>query len=373
LKVVVLTSSRADYSIYYPLLIKLKENNLFDLTIIAFGTHLSDKYGSTIQKILEDGFDVKYKIETLPESDSPFSISKSMGSTIAKFSSIWEVEIFDLVICLGDRFEMFSAISSTIPFNLKIAHIHGGEETLGAIDNVFRHSITHMSKYHFTATEQYKKRVIQLVKNKKFVYNVGSLSFDNIKNLNLLSVKDFETKFKIDLSIPTILITFHPETVSSNKNEKYILELLNALEEVNNLQLVFTMPNSDPDSEIIRKNILNFNALHSNSHVVESFGTIGYLSCMKYCKLMLGNTSSGFAEAAYFNKKVINLGKRQLGRIVTSNIINCKIKKSEILDAIYSEKISLEDLQNNINIYGKGDSASRIIETLIQIKLGIIK
>jgi GDP/UDP-N,N'-diacetylbacillosamine 2-epimerase (hydrolysing) len=222
MKVGILTSSRADYSIYYPLLVELRKSTQFDISIIAFGSHLLNKKENSLKKIEEDGFNVEFRINTNPQSDSSYSIALSMGETVKRFSKIWENEKFDLVFCLGDRYEMFAAVSSTVPFNIDIAHIHGGEETLGAIDNKFRHSITHMSKYHFTVTEMYKKRVIKMIQSPTNVYNVGSLSFDNIKNLKLFSIDEFNSKFGIDLNLPTILITFHPETVAVTKNEYYI-------------------------------------------------------------------------------------------------------------------------------------------------------
>ena len=365
MKIAILTSSRADYSIYYPLLLEFKKDDKFNIDIIAFGSHLSQKTESSLNKIIEDGFEVKYKINSNPTSDKPVAISESMGDTIKSFSKIWENEKYDIVFCLGDRYEMFAAVSSTIPFNINIAHIHGGEETLGAIDNKFRHSITHMSRYHFTATELYKNRVIELVKTSNYVYNVGSLSYDNMKNLNLFSKKDFKLKFNIDLSLPTILITFHPETVSIDKNEYFIDELISALGCVKNFQFVFTMPNSDPESNIIRSKISDFVKLNSNAIAVENFGTIGYLSCMKHCKLMLGNTSSGFAEAAYFPKPVINLGERQKGRLLTPNIINCKIIKKDIISSI--EKAFFQPTLEGSDIYGEGNSAVKIIEILDKI------
>lgn len=366
MRIAVLTSSRADYSIYYPLLVELRKSKFFNITIIAFGSHLLNKEESSLRKIEEDGFYVKYKLNTNPLTDKPQSISESMGDTIKKISKVWESEKFDLVFCLGDRFEMFAAVSSTVPFNIDIAHIHGGEETLGAIDNKFRHSITHMSKYHFTVCESYKQRVIELIRTTNNVFNVGSLSYDNIKNLDLLSVIEFKSKFNIDLTIPTILITFHPETVSIQKNEFYINELIEALNCIQNFQFVITMPNSDPESDLIRRNIVSFVKANQNAIAVENFGTIGYLSCMKHCKMMLGNTSSGFAEAAYFPKPVINLGDRQNGRIVTPNIINCQINKDQILKSI---EIAAKQASLPINdIYGIGNSASRIIEILEDIR-----
>lgn len=362
MRVGVLTSSRADYSIYFPLLKALRNNPDFELDIIAFGTHLSAKHGYTVKKIEEDGFQVKYRIKTTPENDTPHAISESMGTTLASFSSLWEKEKFDLVFCIGDRYEMFAACASSVPFNVKLAHIHGGEQTLGAVDDTFRHSITHMSSYHFTAAEPYQKRVIELKGNADHVYNAGSLSIDNLSSLQLLSVEEFKKQFNIDLSIPSILITFHPETVLLEKNVFFVNELIRALDVINGYQYIFTMPNADPMGNMIRANITSFASRTPYAKVVESFGTVGYLSCMKHCSFMMGNTSSGFIEASYFPKYVINLGDRQKGRIVTGNIHNCKIEMQQILCAVNMFKEF--DSRQRINIYGYGNAAARIMNVL---------
>ena len=238
MKVAVLTSSRADYGIYLPLLKALKSDSFFELSIIAFGTHLSQKHGYTLHQIESDGFEVSIKVDTLPVDDTPFAISNAIGKAVSNFSKVWSENKFDLVFCLGDRYEMFAACASSIPFNVKLAHIHGGEQTLGAIDDAFRHAITHMSTYHFTTTEAYKNRVIELKGNNNDIYNVGALSIDNLKTLPLYSIEEFKNKFQIDLSEPSILITFHPETVSFEMNETYINEIITALGETKGYQPV---------------------------------------------------------------------------------------------------------------------------------------
>jgi GDP/UDP-N,N'-diacetylbacillosamine 2-epimerase (hydrolysing) len=366
MKVGVLSSSRADYSIYYPLLKALQADARFSLGIIAFGTHLSKQHGYTVQRIEEDGFQVKHRIETLPENDTPEAIGKSMGNTLGRFSSLWKEVKFDLVFCLGDRYEMFAACASTVPFNIKLAHIHGGEETLGAIDNVFRHSITHMASYHFTAAEAYKKRVIELKGNDDHAYNVGSLSIDNLLSLNLYSAEEFNERFNIDLSIPSILITFHPETVSLEKNEFFIQEVLAALDQLTGYQFIFTMPNADPMGNRIRIEIQNFILRTPHARGAESFGTVGYLSCMKHCSFMMGNTSSGFIEASFFPKYVINLGDRQKGRIITPNIRSCAIERNEIIAAVNAYRAT--SLLSATKIYGNGNAAGKIVEVLNLIR-----
>jgi GDP/UDP-N,N'-diacetylbacillosamine 2-epimerase (hydrolysing) len=362
LKIAILTSSRADYGILYPLICKLKSDKFFKVDIIAFGSHLSKISGKTKELILNDGFEIKYSLNTSPKKDTPSDISNSIANTINKFAKIWEKESYKLVIVLGDRYEMFAACTSALPFNVKIAHIHGGETTNGAIDDCFRNSITQMASIHFAAAEEYKNRIIELKNSNLNIYNTGSLSIDNLKQMKILSISDFQKKFKIDLSIPTILITFQPETVNFEKNKKYISILTDTLSELKNFQLVITMPNEDTMGMYIRKKLEIFINNNTNAIKVETFGTIGYLSCMKHCKMMLGNTSSGFIEASFFSKYVINIGKRQDGRIMTPNIRSVEIDKVEMLAAVKSFNNYKEDKYKGI--YGNGKTAEKIISII---------
>ena len=365
MKIAVLTSSRADYSIYFPLLKVLREDKFFDLNIIAFGTHLSLKYGETVKNILVDGFEVSVKVDTMPENDRPEAISGAMGKAIMNFSKVWNGQYFDLIIALGDRYEMFAACAASVPFGIPLAHIHGGETTLGTIDEVFRNSITQMAAWHFTTTEQYKKRVIALKGDDAHIYNVGALSMDNLRSLKLLSIGEFRERFGIDMDIPSILITFHPETVSFEKNELYIEELIGALRLIKGYQFIITMPNADTMGNMIRTRLEAFISENEQAVGIESFGTLGYLSCMKYCSMLLGNTSSGFVEAAYFPKNVINLGERQSGRIITENIMNCPLEKDRIVRAV--EHFKYIQLPSSVNVYGNGQTAGSIADILKSI------
>lgn len=360
----VLTSSRADYGIYYPLLKALNEDNYFNLNMLVFGTHLSQRYGDTISHIEKDGFTIGARLETMPKDDSPQAISAAMAATISAFSSVWIENKYDLIFALGDRYEMFAAVASALPFNIPVAHLHGGETTLGAIDNAFRHSITHMSRYHFVTCEPYRKRVSELTGSSENIFNVGALSIDNLSQLHYLSKDEFLARFHIDLNLPTILVTFHPETVAFEKNEAYILTLIEVLKELNQYQIVITMPNADTMGLVIREHLNSFIITHNNAIGVESFGLTGYLTCMNYCRFMLGNTSSGFVEAAWFAKPVVNIGHRQKGRIETPNIYTCSIEKAEIEKGIqWAENF---DSSVDCNIYGDGNAAGRIVEILKQ-------
>ena len=367
MNVIVLTSSRADYGIYFPLLKKMRSDTFFNLKIIAFGTHLSEKYGSTINKILEDGFEVEFQLETLMNRDSPEFVDRSMALTINKFAEFWVAQKskIDLVICLGDRYEMFAAVSSSVPFNILVAHLHGGETTLGAIDNVFRHSITAMSTIHFASTEKHAMRVKQIIGSDKNVFCVGAMSLDNLKDIKLLNIQEFKEKFNIELKEP-ILFTFHPETVSYEKNDIHINEIISVLETLHR-QIIITMPNADTSGEIIRKRLLEFANGKQNVVVVESLGIEGYFACLKHCAFVMGNSSSGIIEAASFGKYVLNLGNRQLGREVGTNVMHCSIEMDKMLEAI--KRIDLQPKLGVNNIYGDGKTADKIISILKQIKL----
>jgi len=363
MKIGVLTSSRADFGIYLPLLKLLKNDDFFELEIIAFGTHLSKNHGFTLTEIEQYKFNKIHQLNTLPKSDSTEYISKCIGDTISTFSSFWNTHKFDLVISLGDRYEMFAAVSASSPFNIPIAHLHAGETTLGAVDNAYRHAISLFSNYLFVSNKTYKKRAEEIVEATVQTFNVGALSIDNLKSINYLSKEEFKLKFNIDLNKPTILSTFHPETVSFENNENHIKELLSSFDVLKEkYQIVITMPNTDTMGQMIRDEIVTYKKNNPEIEVIESFGMHGYLTCMKYCNFLLGNTSSGFVEASYFPKFVINLGDRQKGRIETKNIYTTKIIKTSILDTV-KEIESTSELDNEF-IYGNGNTAEKIIRLL---------
>lgn len=366
MRVALLTSSRADYSIYRPLIAKLHADPFFKLSIVAFGTHSSEKFGTTFQEIINDGFTVSHLIEFNQPSDSPGDISRNMAYTMESFTKIWETESFDWLIALGDRYEMFAAVFSAIPFSIKVAHISGGEITLGAIDNVFRDSITAAATLHFASTDVYAKRIKQLKNTDQGIHNVGALSLDNLLQLQLLSIDDFENKFGIPLSAPTILITVHPETVDYQSNEVYIKEVQKALLQLDSHQLLITMPNADTFGHVIREHWHQLKKERDGVFLFENLGTIGYLSAMKWCSFMIGNTSSGFVEAAMFPKWVVNLGNRQKGRIETPNILTVPFSADKILEAV--DRIRLANQPAPIRIYGDGQAASKIVHILKKMK-----
>lgn len=365
-KVTVLTSSRADYSIYRPLLYILKECPEIRLQLIAFGTHTSTEYGHTVNAIRSDGFDIWQELPFVLDSTSPRTIAESMAATIKQFSAIWETLATDLIICLGDRYEMFAAVAASVPFALPVAHIHGGETTLGAMDNIFRHSLTHMANLHFASCHAYCQRIVDLKGNRDNVYNTGALSIDNMQQVPLLTTAQFLDKFGVDLAQKTLLTTFHPETVSYKRNEIYAQELCAALEELAaEFQVLITMPNADTMGNIIR---IQLQRLEERSKkrifIFENLGTVGYLSAMKHCAMLVGNTSSGFVEASYFPKWVVNLGKRQEGRLLTENIRSITVEKEQICRTVRElDALPIPDVQHP---YGNGMAAQNMRQHILE-------
>ncbi|WP_299519977.1 UDP-N-acetylglucosamine 2-epimerase [Winogradskyella sp.] len=363
MKIGILTSSRSDYGIYLPLLKKLKSDPFFQLEIIAFGTHLSSIHGYTLTDIKKEGFKTIHRISSLEKDDSQYGISKSYGNTAVKFSEFWKNHNFNLVFCLGDRFEMSAAVQSSIPYGVPLAHIHGGETTLGAIDNVYRHQITLASKLHFTATDDYKRKVQRLTENMKYVYSVGALSLEGIKDYKPINREEFLKAFQIK-NEPYALITFHPETVAIDLNKDYAQQMRMALEILSaRINLVITMPNADTLGSLYRTQIhLLKDKCSDNVVLVENFGKGNYFSAMHYSKLLIGNTSSGIIEAASFGKHVVNVGSRQKGRAQSKNTFNVDFKATNITNMV--DTVIKLPIFTGENIYFKEKTVDTIIETI---------
>jgi GDP/UDP-N,N'-diacetylbacillosamine 2-epimerase (hydrolysing) len=359
IKIGILTSSRADYSIYLPLLKALSADKYFDCQLLVFGTHLSKKFGNTIELIEKDEFKIGHRIHTCPENDTPEDIILSMAKTISEFSNIWGKKSFDLLFALGDRYEMFAAVYSTIIYNIPIAHIHGGETTLGSIDNTFRHAITLAAKYHFVSCKDHGERVSRLIESSENIYNIGALSLDNLNSLELYSKDNFNLKYGVDMNLPTVLVTLHPETINPQENEKNVDELVFILKELRKYQILITLPNADLYSNIIRKKFFLLQNEDANRvSCIENLGAVGYFSALRYCSFLIGNTSSGIIEAASFGKWVINLGNRQLGRKQSQNIYNVPFKKESIFQSII--EIEKDFDYKGENIYYKENAARSI-------------
>jgi GDP/UDP-N,N'-diacetylbacillosamine 2-epimerase (hydrolysing) len=363
MKIGVLTSSRADYGIYLPLLQKLKEDSFFELEIIAFGTHLSRSHGYTLSSIKNDGYKTIHTISSLISNDDEQSIATSYGITVMKFADFWQNHHYDLVFCLGDRFEMSAAVQAGITFGVSFAHLHGGETTLGAIDNVYRHQISLASQFHFTATEVFSEKLTNLLGSSDGIYTVGSLSLNDIKTFRPIEKGTFYDAF----SIPDeefALVTFHPETMAAQENIQFAQAMKSALVTISKgLFVVITMPNADTQGSIYREAILQLKNENENRVLlIENFGKVNYFSAMHYCKLLIGNTSSGILEAASFGKYVVNVGDRQKGRAQSNNIVNCPFTALDIIQA--TSKAMKSNNYTGENIYFKEDVAQNIIKIL---------
>jgi GDP/UDP-N,N'-diacetylbacillosamine 2-epimerase (hydrolysing) len=285
-----------------------------------------------------------------------------MGLTGIKFSSIWAKENYDLIIVLGDRYEMFAAIAASIPFGIPVAHLYGGDTTLGAFDDIFRHSLTLMSKLHFVSTPSSAKRVEQILGTNEGVHHVGVIPLDNLSEQKILSIEEFKDVWSIDLGKPTGLVTFHPETVAVEKNMEYVKELCKAMNRIDK-QFVVTMPNNDTMGTDIRAELLKCaNENPEKFKIIESFGAVGYYSCMTHCDFLLGNTSSGIAEAASFGKYVINIGDRQKGRATGENVFHVPAIEDEMVEMV-NKILSLPKYSGG-NIYHKGNTVDKIIEVI---------
>lgn len=333
MKIGVLTSSRADFGIYLPLLKELKVNPFFELELIVFGTHLSRYHGYTIQQIIDEGFDPTYQIQQMMLTDEVNSVATSYALTSLKFAEFWEKHKFDCVLCLGDRFEMAAAVAAGIPYNIFFAHIHGGETTLGAIDNIYRHSITLASKWHFVAAEVFKERVKEITGTDENCIVTGSLSLINLHQMKLLSIEEFHAKWNIDLTKPSILITLHPETVAFDRNKKFASEAFKAFKTLStDFQLIITMPNADTSGTVYRSAFEILKQYNPEKvFLIENFATQSYFSCMNHVGLLIGNSSSGIIESASFGRYIINVGDRQKGRLSSDNTCHIPFNSNSIL------------------------------------------
>ena len=346
-KVCIVTGTRAEYGLLKPIIARVSHSEEMDLSIVATGMHLSPEFGLTYQEIENDGYVINAKIEMLLSSDTPVGITKSMGVALLGFADYFSVNRPDIVVILGDRYEMLEVASAAMIARIPIAHIHGGEATEGAIDEAIRHSITKMSHLHFVTTEEYRKRVIQLGEHPKTVYNVGALGIENIKKLTLLKKEQLEEKIGFHFHNPTIMVTYHPVTLEEENTEECFRNILQVISEFKDLSVIFTKANSDTNGRVINSMIDDF--VSSNKErcaCYTSLGQLRYLSALQYCDVVLGNSSSGIIEVPSFGIPTVNIGDRQLGRVRAKSVIDCGNEKREIEAAL--KKALSEDFKNEV-------------------------
>lgn len=365
-KVCVVTGTRAEYGLLRWVMEGIRHSALLDLQLIATGMHLSPEFGLTVKAIEEDGFYVDRKVEMLLSSDTAVGITKSMGLGMIGFADALAELKPDLILVLGDRYEILSAAAAAMVARIPIAHLHGGEATEGVIDEPIRHSITKMSHLHFVAAEEYRRRVIQLGEQPERVFNVGGLGIDNILNLKLLTRDELEAALDLKLAPSNLLITFHPVTLEHSTSAKQMDELLAALAELDDIGLMFTMPNADTEGRVLVRRIEDFCRLHPKARAYTSLGQLRYLSCINHVDGVVGNSSSGLAEVPTFKKGTINIGDRQRGRLRANSVIDCEPDRKAIsaaLSHLFSEEFQSQ-LSASSNPYGHGGASQSIVKTL---------
>ena len=375
-KICVVSTSRADYGLLFWLLKEIEKSRFLELSLVLSGAHLEERFGLTYKEIERD-FKHFYKVPLGLENDDETALCLAFSAGVAGFSKVLEQIKPDIMVLLGDRYEMLSAGIAGMLRAVPLAHIHGGESTQGAIDEGIRHALTKMSHIHFCATSLYKRRIIQLGENPARVYNVGGLGVENIKRLELLSKKDFENSLGFKLGKKNILVTFHPQTIEKKSASKEFSQILNALDSLKDTHFIFTGANADNGGKIINEMAQSYCLKNQEKAIfVMSLGQLRYLSAIKHADIVLGNSSSGISEAPSLKKATINIGNRQKGRIKAPSIIDVKCDKSKILKAI--KKAYSKDFQAKLksvkNPYGSGFASKKIIKVLENIKLnGILQ
>lgn len=335
-KICVVTGSRAEYGLLSGLMRAIKEDESIELQVIATNMHLSPEFGLTYKEIERDGFFINKKVEMLLSSDTANATTKSVGLATIGFADAYEDLKPDMIVVLGDRYEILAAVSAALFYKIPVAHLHGGEITEGAYDDCIRHAITKMSHLHFTSTEEYRQRVIQLGEDPKRVFNVGAPGIENIKKVPLMDKKELESTLDgFTFNDKTILITYHPVTLENSTAEEQIQNLLSALDEYPDIKIIFTLPNSDTDGRVIIRLINEYVSKHQEKAIAyPSLGLRRYLSALQFVKVVVGNSSSGIIEVPSFGIPTLNIGDRQKGRIAADSVINCGTSKKDILEGL---------------------------------------
>ncbi len=334
-KVCVVTGTRAEFGLLRWLMQEIQNQPELELQVVATGMHLSPEFGSTWREIEEAGFSIDARVEMLLSADSNCAVTKSMGLGVIGFADAYSHLEPDLIVVLGDRFEIFAAASAALIAGIAVAHIHGGETTEGAFDEAIRHSITKMSHLHFVAAGEYERRVIQLGEQPERVFNVGGMGIDAIKRIKLLTREELEQALDFCLGEKNLLITFHPITLEGGASSStQMCELLAALDGLDDTRLIFTMPNADTGGRDLSAMVREFVDTHPNACVFKSLGQLRYFSCLAQVDGVVGNSSSGLLEAPAFHVGTLNIGDRQKGRLAASSVIDCKPTRQDILKAL---------------------------------------
>lgn len=366
-KIAIITGSRAEYGLLYWLLREIEADNALELQLIVTGMHLAPEFGLTSRVIEQDGFQIAANVEMLLSSDTPIGIAKSIGLGVIGFADTLANLKPDMVVVLGDRYEIFAAVQAAMALNLPVAHLHGGETTEGAMDEAIRHSITKMSHLHFVAAEAYRQRVIQLGESPERVFNVGGVALDNLKHLSLLNRGQFETALDFKLAPLNFLVTYHPVTLSQTSVKTSAQALFDALDEFPQANIIFTKANADAGGRIINQLLDEYAAAQPKRvYVTTSLGQLKYLSAIKLVDVVIGNSSSGLIEVPALQKPTVNIGERQQGRLKAASVIDCIEETSAIKQAII-RALSAEfqaQLPKVISLYGQAGASLKIKELL---------
>ena len=365
-KVCVITGGRAEYGLLERLMRGIQASEVLQLQLIATGMHLLPAYGSTYQAIERDGFVIDRKVESITGTDTPADIAKSMGLAMQGFADALCALQPDLIVLLGDRYEIFAAAASALVLRIPVAHLHGGELTEGAYDDALRHSISKMSHLHFVAAESYRQRVMQLGESPHTVFLVGGLGVDRILHEPILERAELEAALGFTLGKRNLLVTLHPETLGAASSATAIAQLLDALSTLEDTHLIFTLPNSDNGGHIISDHIHAFVAKNPHAIAYEALGQSRYLSCLAHCDAVIGNSSSGIMEAPSFQKPTVNMGQRQRGRLRALSVVDCGVHSGAILAAI-DKVLSPEfarQLSETVNPYGAGGASEKIVNVI---------
>ncbi len=368
--IAVITVGRSDYGIYRPVLRRIREESSLRLGMIVSGTHLEPAFGRTEARIEADGFPIRDRVPLTPSEDEPASIAESMGRGVSGFARAYAGARPDLLVVLGDRYEMAAAALAALPFKIPVAHIHGGELTRGAFDDALRHAITKTSHLHFVATGESARRVVQMGEEPWRVTISGAPSLDSLRDFRPLPGRALETLVGLPLDRPPLLVTLHPVTLEYERTDRQVEDLLAALE-VAGLPILFTLPNADTRGRVIRERVLAFVRTHPGARAVEALGTEAYFSFMAVAAAMVGNSSSGILEAASFRLPVVDVGARQEGRLRPANVIHCDDDRQAI-GAALKQALSpgfRDGLRGLINPYGDGNAAPRIVDRLVTAPL----
>ena len=363
-KICVVTGSRAEYGLLSRLMYAIKNDPELELQIIATNMHLSPEFGLTYRNIEQDGFTINKKVVMLLSSDTANATAKSVGLGFIGFADAYEDLQPDMVVVLGDRYEIISAVSTALFYKIPVAHLHGGEITEGAYDDCIRHSITKMSHLHFTSTEEYRQRVIQLGEDPDRVFNVGAPGIENIKKVPLMSKEELEATLDgFTLGDKALLVTYHPVTLENSTAEEQIKNLLASLDEYPEYKVIFTLPNSDTDGRVIIQLINEYVAKHADRAVAyTSLGLRRYLSALQFVKAAVGNSSSGIIEVPSFGISTLNIGDRQKGRLAADSVVNCGTSKEDILAGL--EKVLHAEQKEITNPYEGKNTTADILQVL---------